>query len=1113
MRSSITLNSIKLDFLFIGVIIFYLSLISCNTKKSDSFTGKLFTLQDSTVTGIHFDNSIRETTEENLFTFNYIYNGAGVGIIDVNNDELQDIYFTGNQVPDKLYLNKGNFKFEDISSSAGIDQFGGWHNSVSTVDINNDGYMDLYICRGGFKNVNGSNRNLLFINNKNNTFTEQAVSYGIADEGYSIASSFFDYDNDNDLDLIVTNRPDHWSVDADEIIRVKKRDSIDLATTTRLYRNNGNNSFSDVSKETGIFPNYSYGLSATAGDINNDGMCDIYISNDFVENDYFYINSGPGTFQEMIKNVTNHVPYYAMGTDFGDIDNDGNEEIYSVEMRPDDYKRSKTTMPLMQPAYFRSLKSDGFHDQYMHNVLQYNQGNGFFSDIAQMAGVDKTDWSWAPLISDFDNDGWKDIYVTNGYLRDVYDRDQNIQIDKFLKSRNNILDSVQQALGKLPSVKLVNYIFQNNKDLSFRKMMKNWGIEEPSFSNGAAVADLDNDGDLDLVINNINDPAFIYKNNLDQQSNYLRLKLNGPLGNTQGIGAKVTLYSGDQKQYVELRTSRGYLSSSEPIVHFGLGTNTKIDSVVILWNTLKETKIINPKANQLLTVDFSKSTDRKVQEKKLIPYFVEYSAPHIHPPFYHIENEFDDYKNQQLLPQKMSALGPFLAVADVNKDGLEDFYVGGAHQQAGALYMQNDSGTFHLKTNPIFIKDNLYEDMGSVFFDADGDGDQDLYVVSGGTEIVETNPIYQDRLYVNDGLGNFSKDLSNLPVIRSSGSCVIAADIDGDGDIDLFRGGRTIPDKYPFPPKSYLLENDGHGKFIDITNDKAKELRNIGMVTSAVWVDLDADKVLELVLVGEWMPITVFKNSAGIWTKESLEKYGLTNTEGWWNKVIAEDLDNDGDMDLVCGNLGENYKFHASPDKPFQVYCDDYDGNGTFDIVLAKYNGGDLVPVRGRQCSSEQMPFLAKKFPTYKDFANAKLEDILGSGLDSGAHYQAKEFRSIILNNNKGKFSILPLPKHAQFSPIQGIIIKDLNNDGHKDIIIAGNLYDAEIETTRGDASVGLLMLGKGNMEFKPLSVQESGIFMPYNVKDLKWVTVYGVPNILVATNNNPVYFFRNSSK
>ena len=385
MQSPITLNSIKLNFLFIGVIIFCLSIISCNTKKLDSFTGKLFTLQDSTVTGVHFDNSIRETTEENLFTFNYIYNGAGVGIIDVNNDGLQDIYFTGNQVPDKLYINKGNFKFEDISSSAGIDQFGGWHNSVSTVDINNDGYMDLYVCRGGYKNVNGSNRNLLFINNKNNTFTEQAVTYGIADEGYSIASSFFDYDNDNDLDLIVTNRPDHWSVSAEEIIKVKKRDSIDLATTTRLYRNNGNNIFNDVSLETGILPNYSYGLSVTTGDVNNDGMCDIYVSNDFVENDYFYVNSGPGKFQEMIKNVTNHVPYYAMGTDFGDIDNDGNEEIYSVEMRPDDYKRSKTTMPLMQPAYFRSLKSDGFHDQYMHNVLQYNQGNGFFSDIAQMA--------------------------------------------------------------------------------------------------------------------------------------------------------------------------------------------------------------------------------------------------------------------------------------------------------------------------------------------------------------------------------------------------------------------------------------------------------------------------------------------------------------------------------------------------------------------------------------------------------------------------------------------------------------------------------------------------------------------------------------------------------
>ncbi|MBK9641151.1 MAG: VCBS repeat-containing protein [Saprospiraceae bacterium] len=1098
---------IRLNTLIICALVtaFAMSILSCDQKKSSS-SGPLFELVDPQKSGVLFENKLFEYAEEHIFNFNYLYNGAGVGLGDINNDGLLDIYFTANRAKDKLYLNKGNFKFEDISESSGISAFSGWRSGVAMADVNGDGLLDIYVCRGGFKNEPTNNANLLFINKGNNKFSEEGSRYGIADIGFSIAASFFDYDKDNDLDLIVTNRPEKFYLNIDQVMEGKKNGS--LLSRNNLYRNNGDNTFSMVTEEAGLTGGFGYGLSVTTGDLDQDGDEDIYISNDFVENDYYYQNQGNGTFKEAIKDIVRHTAYYAMGTDFGDVNNDGWEDIFNVEMRPEDYKRSKTSMPVMNAKLFDTMALNNIHMQYMHNCLQLNNGNGSFSEIAQLAGIDRTDWSWATLLCDLDNDQYKDIYVANGIKRDLYNRDAYGSL-MFDLQHNNMKKTTEEIMRNLPSVKSINYTFRNNHDLTFSKVMNDWGLNQPSHSNGAAVGDLDNDGNLDLVVNNIDDPAFIYKNN-GSGKNYLRVSCVGPEKNISGYGAKVKIKYGDQIQYSEVRTSRGYLSSSEAVVHFGMGDASIIDELVITWPDGKVNKMEKVKVNKTIEIKYSDATGASTQESIAVkPLFADKTAL-ISPPFVHRENEFDDYKVQILLPHRMSRLGPFISVADVNKDGLEDFFVGGAKGQAGALYLQTTSGEFKLISTSAFEADKNYEDMSSCFFDADQDGDNDLYVVSGGSENPEGSN-YQDRLYLNDGNGKFNRSVNALPKITSSGSCVVAEDFDGDGDVDIFRGGRQIPQKYPFAPRSYLLENKSGGKFSDVTETKAPDLMSPGMVTTAVFADLDKDNKKELLVAGEWMPIQIYKIDAGQYKLQASEVYGLSNTEGWWNRIVPADVDGDGDLDFVCGNLGENYKFHANAEKPFQVFCNDFDQNGSYDIVLAKYNGTDMVPVRGKQCSQEQMPFINQKYPSFNAFADAKLKDIYGEGLEKGLHLNARYFKTIIWMNNNGKFEKKELPHQAQFSTVQSAIVLDLNQDQKPDIMVAGNFFNTEVETTRADAGIGYLFFQNPDGTWKNLTCRESGVFLPYDVKDIKAIKSGNKTGVLVASNNGKLIYLEKS--
>lgn len=1094
------------------LIVLMALLIACNSgsdRSKESQGPAVFEKVLSSHSGITFTNKVDENYERNYFdSFAYVYNGAGVAVGDINNDGLQDVYFTGNEVPNKLYLNLGGMKFADITDSAGVDGGKGWDNGVTMVDINNDGLLDIYICKGGYRDTDEERRNLLYVNQGNNKFREEAAKYGLDDIGYSQQAVFFDMDNDNDLDLYISARPDSFYLGLSQMVKGKRNPP--EKCRNKLYRND-NGKFVEIGEEAGIANTYGYALSVLCADLNNDGYQDIFVSNDYADNDYMFINQKDGTFKDEIKKATNHNSLFSMGADIADINNDGLEDIMVMEMLPENYKRSKVSMPRMDVEGFWAIVDSGFQRQYMHNVLHLNNGNLFFSDVSQLAGVSKTEWSWATLLSDFDNDGNRDIFVANGYRRDLFDGDilqkqtayVQANMHRYTSSEDMFEKGFKEYVNIYDPIKVRNYLYRNKGNLEFENVSEAWGFLDSTFSNGAAIADFDNDGDMDLIINNLDQEALLYENRTNGANNFIRLKMQGPEKNRDGIGAKISLYyDGKLQQYFEQKLVRGYLSSNDPRIHFGLGKKQVIDSVVVVWLDGRENVLRNVATNGEVLVDHSSSVPKTFRQPQYHPWFSE-TANLLVQPFRHMENEVDEYKDQILLPHMFSKAGPFLATGDVNKDGKDDFYVGGASGQAGVLYVQKGE-KFIKQVLPAFEADKQYEDMGAVFFDFDGDGDMDLYVVSGGSEFDEGSDRYQDRLYINDGQGNYTRGV--LPRTASSGSCVVAFDFDGDGDLDLFRGGQVVAHQYPKAPLNYILMNE-NGRFVDRTQEIAPGLSRVGMVNSAVWADLNGDNTIELILAGEWMPVKVFEYRSGRF-QDASQKFGFGDTEGWWNKLVVEDIDGDGDLDIIAGNLGENYKFKASKEKPFEVYARDFDNNGTNDIFLAKYNGDAQVPVRGRECTSQQCPFILEKFPSFLSFAESDIKTILGDDIESALHYRAHLFSSVIFVNENGQFKPLKLPLEAQFSTVNAIIVEDFNKDGKKDILIAGNRFDVEVETTPANASPGLLLVGLGDMKFKSTKPLESGFFVPYNVKDMKAVRLGSGTGILVSSNDDSLRVF-----
>ena len=1078
---------------------------SSKEKNTEHKKVKIFEKLDPEATGITFSNILTEDDTLNYFTYPYLYMGGGIAAGDINNDGLTDLFFTGNMVENKLYLNKGALQFEDISSKAGISGDNRWFTGTTMADVNNDGYLDIYCMVGGQSDPKA---NLLYINNGDGTFTESAKEYGLDDIGNSVDASFFDYDMDGDLDVYVANYP-VTPFQYNSYNYKMRMDRVTDEETDNLYRNDGGY-FTKVTEEANI-KLYSLSLSVTASDLNRDGWTDLYISNDFATPDCMYINNKDGTFRNVIKTSTAHTSFYGMGVDIADFNNDGFLDILQMDMDAALNRRSKANMASMDPQMFENITKVGFQYQYMQNTLQLNSGileagHPKFSDISRLAGLSSTDWSWAPLFADLDNDGWKDVFVSNGTRREINNKDYFAALEGEKKNKDSLL---VKSL-RIPSEKIDNYVFRNKGDLTFEQANEYWGISHKGFSNGAVYADLDNDGDLEIITNNIDEEPSFFENKSSEINNSLSIKFNGHAQNRFGLGAKVTLTSGGITQTQELTLSRGFQSSVAPQLHFGLGTSTLIDNIKVTWPDGAVQHIKDVPVNQFITLDYSDATPVKATTNNNNALFDSFSDTLAI--YKHKENLYDDFKFEILLPHKTSRFGPGMAVGDLNGDGLEDFYIGAASKYPGGMFFQKPDGSFEQQKTKILLEDRMYEDIGALIFDADNDGDNDLYIVSGGNEFQYNSPLLRDRLYINDGNGNFTKSQTALPQIISSGSRVYAQDYDKDGDLDLFVGGRLIPANYPFPANSYILENistTGSPKFKNSTSKVAPGFEKLGLVTSAQWLDYDKDGWTDLIVTGEWMPIRVFKNKKGIF-KDVTEEVGLADTVGWWFSLAAEDFDNDGDVDIMAGNLGLNYKYKAKENETFDIYLNDFDGNRKNDIVLSYYNEGKKYPVRGRECSAQQIPSIKKKFKSYNEFSTATLTDVYDENkLKKGLHYQVRSFASVYLENKDGTFIPHKLPNEAQLAPINQMIVRDFDTDGQLDVVAAGNLYASEVETPRADAGHGVFLKGDGKGGFTPEPAVKSGLFTGGDVKDLTMITIKDQQYILSARNNDFLQFIK----
>ena len=1083
----------KILFLFFT----FLFIFSCNSfesKKKTSDAETLFTLIPSEQTKIKFSNNVIQDNNFNCVRYMYALNGGGVAVGDINNDGLQDVYFTSNQESNKLYLNKGNFEFEDITESANVADNIGWTTGTSMIDINNDGWLDIYVCKSASLESSEWRKNKLYINQKDGTFKEEAHAFGLDNDGFSIQSYFFDYDKDGDLDMYLVNH----RVDFENTLRIEQKELQKKfpETSDHLFRNDGN-TFTDVTVEAKII-NKAWGLSASIGDFNNDGWPDIYVANDYIMPDFLYINNQDGTFSNQLNDRFKHISYNSMGSDFADINNDLFPDLMVLEMSAEDHIRSKENMPSMNTQGFEKIINANYNHPYMANVLQLNNVNGTFSDIGQLTGMSKTDWSWAPLIADFDNDGHKDVFITNGIDRDFSNQDYVRKVKSNLDEKVHM--TVLDVVNMMPSEKLANYSYKNNGDLSFENSTKSWGLDKKVNSNGVAYADLDNDGDLDLIVNNMSDIASIYKNN--STGNFINIKLIGSDKNKNAIGSKVKIFTDETKQSQELYTTRGYQSCVTNVLNFGLGEEDEIKKIEVVWDNGLVSIVENTKANQTVELNIKDAVSAN-PIVNVNSNFTKINPVDLGINFTHQENVFNDFLKQVLLPQKLSQQGPALSVGDVNKDRLEDFYIGGAQGQSGKLYLQNRSGKFDISVQADFEKDKSFEDNGSLFFDANNDGYLDLYVTSGGYELAENSPLLQDRLYLNDKKGKFIKT-AVLPKMLSSTKAVKAIDFDNDGDLDLAIGGHSIPGKYPLFSQSYFLRND-KGIFKDVTATVAPEFSKIGIVNDFIFSDYDNDGAKDLIVVGEWMPITVLKNTKGQFKTINVPQF--KNTEGWWNTVSEVDIDKDGDLDYFFGNLGGNNKFHPSVEKPLHIYGNNFDNNSTYDMVLSKLYKTNLVPVRGKECSTQQNSFVSKKMPTFKSFATSSLADIYGEKeLKASYHKQVYEFKSGYALNNKGSFTFKELPNSAQIGPTMSFVFADVNKDGNQDVIGVGGIYESEVETIRYDSNIGYILIGDSKGNLKPY--KDINFYNGENAKQMKKIQIKGKQHLLIANNNAQVSLF-----
>jgi enediyne biosynthesis protein E4 len=1079
------------------------------TEAAPAVDGHLFTLLPASYTGVRFENRLREAQDLNVFTYRNYYNGGGVALGDLTGDGLPELMLTSNLDGPRLYLNEGKFHFRDITDEAGVRGTGFWATGVTFADVNGDGRLDIYVCYAGPKA--GSRRaNELFINQGLDahgvpTFREQAAAYGIADRGFSTHAAFFDYDRDGDLDLYLVNNSSRPPA---ILAQQTTRDVRDSLGGDKLYRNDAGH-FVDVSARAGIFGSeMGFGLGVGVSDLNRDGWPDLYVSNDFFERDYLYINNRDGTFTERIEQEMPAISYSSMGLDIADLDNDGWPDVYVTDMLPEDDYRLKLTSAFESWASYQAGLPHGFHHQFQRNTLQRNNGNDTFSEVGQLAGVARTDWSWSALIADFDLDGLQDIYVTNGIARDLTSQDYLA----FLKQDETMRAAVAgqrvdflrliQPMGTTP---LPNYAFRNTGDLAFSKESTAWGVNTPCFSNGAAYGDLD-----------IDQEALVYRNNaraLLPKNRYLQVKLEGEGSNPFAVGASVSIRAGGRLLFRELEPSRGFQSSVDYILTLGLGAADTADTVTVEWPDGRVSTLRAVAANQRLTV-------RESEAHGAVPAPASRPLPTPHSPlftdvtdqvalpFVHHENAFVDFDRDPLIPKMLSTQGPFMAVADVNGDGLDDAFIGGAKDQPGQLLIQQRSGMFGSDERP-FEQDRVSEDLGVVFFDADGDGDRDLYVVSGGNEFSDMAPALQDRLYLNDGRGHFRKADGHLPPMNISGARAAAADVDGDGDLDLFVGGRVVPWRYGIDPPSVLLRNDGHGRFTDVTARAAPELARIGMVTDAVWADVDGDGRVDLVVVGEWMPIAIFHNAGG-GRLVRLHPPGLERSNGWWNRIVAADFTGDGRPDFVVGNLGLNTRLRASATEPATMIVQDFDGNGFVEQVVSTYTDGVSHPLALRDDLLQAIPSLKTRFPTYADYARATTADLFSPQQLAGAvHKQAYTFATaLVRNNGAGSFTLVPLPRAAQLAPVYGILAADCDGDGHLDLLLAGNFDGVKPEIGRMSASYGLFLRGDGRGGFTPVEAAASGFVVPGQARDIQRIrTRHGELYVVTRNNDRPLLF------